>query len=109
MRKELSSLSSKFDIYKEGSGRGSMACNPPPLNSRIKMHKHRDLKAVFVASLAPNTSCEYIKSYLAAKVSSANLGRASILKMSTTQPRAISSFKIIVPTTNVESVFNTPL
>ena len=66
-------------------------------------------KALFVSRLAPETSVDNIKSYLAAKAPSVNLKRVSIFKLAPSQPRAISSFKILVPTENSEILLNKPL
>ncbi|KAL9911051.1 uncharacterized protein ACN427_005420 [Glossina fuscipes fuscipes] len=66
-------------------------------------------KAIFVSRLAPDTSVENIRGYLVAKAPSVNLKRVSIFKLGPSQARAISSFKILVPTENMDLILNKTL
>uniref|UniRef100_A0A1B0GDA4 Uncharacterized protein n=1 Tax=Glossina morsitans morsitans TaxID=37546 RepID=A0A1B0GDA4_GLOMM len=66
-------------------------------------------KAIFVSRLASDTSVDNTKSYLAAKVPAVNLKRVSIFKLAPSQSRAISSFKMLVPTENMDMLLNKPL
>ncbi|KAL9875404.1 uncharacterized protein ACN427_013529 [Glossina fuscipes fuscipes] len=66
-------------------------------------------KAIVVSRLAPDTSVDNIRGYLAAKAPSVNLKRVSIFKLGPSQSRAISSFKILVPTENMDLILNKTL
>ncbi|KAL9925421.1 uncharacterized protein ACN2A1_013052 isoform 1-T3 [Glossina fuscipes fuscipes] len=84
--------------------------NPPPIPSNdLCLTAVPPRKAIFVSRLAPETSVDNVKSYLAAKVPSVNLKRVSIFKMAPSQSRAISSFKILVPTENSDMLLNKSL
>lgn len=68
-------------------------------------------KAIFVSQLTPNTSENNIKSCFAAKVPSVNLkaGAFSNWLNLTYQHRSITCSKVLNPTENMKSLFNTPL
>ncbi|KAL9887399.1 uncharacterized protein ACN2A1_009542 [Glossina fuscipes fuscipes] len=90
--------------------RNSPTVNHPPVpNNDICLTAVPPRTAIFVSRLAPETSVDNIKSYLATKVPSVNLKRVSIFKMAPSQARAISSFKILVPTENSDMLLNKSL
>ncbi|XP_037897407.1 uncharacterized protein LOC119642343 [Glossina fuscipes] len=66
-------------------------------------------KGIFVLRLEPGTFAGNIKSYLPAKIPSVNLKRVSIFKLAPPQFRAISPFKMLVPTENIDMLLNKPL
>ncbi|KAL9874405.1 uncharacterized protein ACN427_012899 [Glossina fuscipes fuscipes] len=81
--------------------RNTPTVNTPPVpNNDICLTAVPPRKAIFVSRLAPETSVDNIKSYLATKVPSVKLKRVSVVKMAPSQARAISSFKILVQTEN---------
>ncbi|KAL9883440.1 uncharacterized protein ACN427_010777 [Glossina fuscipes fuscipes] len=90
--------------------RNSPTVNPPPVpNNDMCLTAVPPRKAIFVSRLAPETSVDNIKGYLATKVPSVNLKRVSIFKMAPSQARAISSFKILVQTENSDMLLNKSL
>ncbi|KAL9874270.1 uncharacterized protein ACN427_012799 isoform 1-T2 [Glossina fuscipes fuscipes] len=92
------------------STHNSSSVNPAaPSTDDICLKAVPPRKAIFVSRLAPDTSVEKIRGYLAAKAPSVNLKRVSIFKLGPSQSRAISSFKILVPTENMNLILNKPL
>ncbi|KAL9877362.1 uncharacterized protein ACN2A1_013752 [Glossina fuscipes fuscipes] len=89
--------------------RNSPTVSPPLVpNNDICLTAVPPRKAIFVSRLAPETSVDNIKGYLATKVPSVNLKRVNIFKIAPSQSRAISSFKILVPTENSDMLLNKP-
>ncbi|KAL9911509.1 uncharacterized protein ACN427_005676 [Glossina fuscipes fuscipes] len=90
--------------------RNSPTVNLPPVpNNDICLTAVPPRKAIFLSRLAPETLVDNIKNFLATKVPSVNLKRVSIFKMALSQARAISSFKILVPTENSDMFLNSDM
>lgn len=66
-------------------------------------------KAIFVSRLSLDASEHNMKSYLVLTAPSANLHRVSTFKLDPSQAKALSSFKVLAPTENMEISLNKPL